>query len=64
MNVYVSPPDLDTEVPSNSSRQRIRRVSLSQHLSSSLDDVQSFPYHGDNWSQLHVLHESREEGFG
>jgi hypothetical protein len=55
--------NFDAEISSDGSWGRVLWVGGSQKSSSGLDDVLSFPDHGADWSRVHVLDKSWEEGF-
>lgn len=59
-----TPSDLNTIVSTNGAWIRISRICLSQHFSTSLDDIQTLPYHWYNWTHLHVFYESRKKWSG
>jgi len=55
------PANLDTEITTDGAWFGVSWVSLTQHNTASLDHVQTFPDHADNWARCHVLHQAREE---
>ena len=54
---------LDREVSTNSSWGRSSRIGLTKHDTASLDNVETFPNHGDYGTGIHVLDKTREKTF-
>lgn len=54
--------DLESVVTPDGARSRGKRVGSTEHDSTSLDGVKTFPDHADNRAGHHVLNETREEG--
>lgn len=54
--------NLDAHVTTNASGAGISGVCGAQHNTASLDDIQTFPDHGDNGAGTHVGNQSGEEG--
>lgn len=54
--------DLDAEVATDGTRQRVGGVGGTEHLAAGLDHIQTLPNHGDDWAGVHVVDQSGEEG--
>jgi len=55
---------LDAEISTDSSGCGISRIGLAKHHTSSFDNIQSLPNHGNDRAAAHVLDQTREEGPG
>src|SRR3954468_397260 len=55
-------PDINGKVAADGTRQRGDRVSLTQQLATSLDDLLALPHHADDGARTHVADETGEEG--
>lgn len=56
--------NLDAQVTTDGARGRVLGIGGSKNLTTSLDNVQTLPDHGDDRSRGHVLDKTREEGTG
>ena len=52
---------MDAEITTNSSRQTVCRICLSQHNTTSFHCIEALPDHGDHRATSHVLDKSRKE---
>merc|ERR1719336_3244683 len=56
--------NLDTEITSDGARGGVSGVGGSQHDTTSLDSVETLPYHRQHGATSHVLDQTSKEGFG